>query len=858
MAEPKETQRSAETHTAEPPKTGANLPAPKKLSQTQTARPPASAELLEDIADGVVKNIAEAFSSSRFTGLFEHQSLRDGWTMGDALAVWYSLGNLALVVATWRVYRDDEKTVGIINRCREKLVEHWSLSNQLLDKLRAVVNETEAAAVKAFSRCKSGSDLSLFFHRYVSRILGAPVNFGETSEFEDVLSGTKYRGNDSILIATICDLFVDVCASVMQQLDKSKDALDTLLPLGKETTSDPQATERQQSAPLFIDSLAGPPTDPLTIQLRVQAENLDPIPGPKTVGSENYTQILGAFTKRGWAGFEEEFDRIVPRSRADYVKVKRDLLREPVFSLKAQRNMERVAKAWVSGKTPAEKRAVLEQELRKIAAEKAAPNPPVDAPERTNSTGGMQAGRAVTKPSSVNGPENATTMQPGTLTWASQVVARAQFEYQPRRGNTPGYVLMDDRTRNVLKSINVLESILVPSVTLLPGNVPVVLNSLQGMEENLKPYSEAAAANVAQLRQMIETAFQEHPHGGVAFAIDEPSARAEMQIYITQTEIGGGRILPHANLAGLSNEPELEAFASRMEQVGYNPDKRQLMALHAATLIMVGDVDGVGGTAEQRDSFLDKYFMSVAERHGSGALDRFEELVVEEALPVLKRVSERLRKQRGSKKDWGEKDLDPPDRSLMRQLSTQELDRTANRLIAEGRMPSLEQYMEVRKKATASWRGSRLVFGVICGGAGIDTLVFIPAERATELAVIHFAIAKAKTWRQFAEMIPPHVWSKLLHDLEDNESTPDLDSKFDPGMIGVEDGDWPDWPEQAMMEWLPPEAVARFGTQHQSVLNGPFLSLDPKHTSEIVEALERAGHTCHRDDALIAQACGRV
>ena len=42
---------------------------------------------------------------------------------------------------------------------------------------------------------------------------------------------------------------------------------------------------------------------------------------------------------RGWAGFEEAFDGIVPRDRADYADVKRDLLCEPIFILKVHRNM---------------------------------------------------------------------------------------------------------------------------------------------------------------------------------------------------------------------------------------------------------------------------------------------------------------------------------------------------------------------------------------------------------------------------------------------------------------------------------------------------------------------------------------
>ena len=43
--------------------------------------------------------------------------------------------------------------------------------------------------------------------------------------------------------------------------------------------------------------------------------------------------------ERGWEGFEQEFERIVPRSRADYEDVKRELLCEPIFRLKVHRRL---------------------------------------------------------------------------------------------------------------------------------------------------------------------------------------------------------------------------------------------------------------------------------------------------------------------------------------------------------------------------------------------------------------------------------------------------------------------------------------------------------------------------------------
>jgi tetratricopeptide (TPR) repeat protein len=95
----------------------------------------------------------------------------------------------------------------------------------------------------------------------------------------------------------------------------------------------------KEEIPWFLHSFVNPPTDPLTIRLLALVEDLPSIPGPKTVGSENYSRVSDAFMKRGWAGFEEEFDRIVPRDRADYADVKRDMLCEPIFSVNAHRNM---------------------------------------------------------------------------------------------------------------------------------------------------------------------------------------------------------------------------------------------------------------------------------------------------------------------------------------------------------------------------------------------------------------------------------------------------------------------------------------------------------------------------------------
>jgi hypothetical protein len=111
--------------------------------------------------------------------------------------------------------------------------------------------------------------------------------------------------------------------------------------------------KRKKQLPWFMRALLEPPTDRVTLRLIALVEGLPHIPGPKTVGPGNYSRIFDAFMQRGWSGFEEEFEPIVPQGRPDYEQVKRDILREPIFSAKVHRNMTRafMARAGASDET---------------------------------------------------------------------------------------------------------------------------------------------------------------------------------------------------------------------------------------------------------------------------------------------------------------------------------------------------------------------------------------------------------------------------------------------------------------------------------------------------------------------------
>ena len=159
----------------------------------------------------------------------------------------------------------------------------------------------------------------------------------------------------------------------LDRLDEAEDALRRSLELEPDSETahneldyiedlrKKRAAEKEE-IPWFLHSFVNPPTDPLTVRLLVLVEDLPSIPGPKTVGSENYSRIVDAFMKRGWAGFEEQFDRVVPRNRPDYAAVKQDMLCEPMYNIKAHRNL---ADAVLGNRTVDEIFDEMEQERHK-------------------------------------------------------------------------------------------------------------------------------------------------------------------------------------------------------------------------------------------------------------------------------------------------------------------------------------------------------------------------------------------------------------------------------------------------------------------------------------------------------------
>ena len=109
---------------------------------------------------------------------------------------------------------------------------------------------------------------------------------------------------------------------------------------------------------------------------------------------------------------------------------------------------------------------------------------------------------------------------------------------------------------------------------------------------------------------------------------------------------------------------------------------------------------------------------------------------------------------------------------------------------------------------------------------------------------------------EFKESVPPHRWQEAIGRLWDgDEPTPVDEEPFD-GMDRVSsiDYDWPEWPAQEMLDWMPKDIQERFGSIGNSMVSGPSLGIDPASESEVVAALEEAGYIRIRDDDLIERA----
>jgi hypothetical protein len=143
-------------------------------------------------------------------------------------------------------------------------------------------------------------------------------------------------------------------------------------------------------------------------------------------------------------------------------------------------------------------------------------------------------------------------------------------------------------------------------------------------------------------------------------------------------------------------------------------------------------------------------------------------------------------------------------------------------------------------------------------------MVLMDHDHAVELALLQDAIWNSHTWGEFRRMVPGPRLAECLErarmylDLESVDDVPDGRKKFDGYDVGTADGDWPEWPARDLIYSKLWTIVMDYADAEESVHNGSFAMLDPRHEVAMVGALKRHGWQAHRDDELMSAASGCI
>lgn len=129
----------------------------------------------------------------------------------------------------------------------------------------------------------------------------------------------------------------------------------------------------------------------------------------------------------------------------------------------------------------------------------------------------------------------------------------------------------------------------------------------------------------------------------------------------------------------------------------------------------------------------------------------------------------------------------------------------------------------------------------------------MPRQRALDIAQAYEAVDSSTTWGELVNRLPGYMRDELMNFFE--EEVPNENDAFERDDVpGLADGDWPGFPAQEMLEWMPRDIQQRFGKVETTVFNGDYLEFDSLCEQEIVTALEQNGFKCIANQQLIGRA----
>lgn len=149
---------------------------------------------------------------------------------------------------------------------------------------------------------------------------------------------------------------------------------------------------------------------------------------------------------------------------------------------------------------------------------------------------------------------------------------------------------------------------------------------------------------------------------------------------------------------------------------------------------------------------------------------------------------------------------------------------------------------------------------VLTYGEVYGKLIFLPSETASGLSALWAVLKSAKTWDDLEQGLPDHRVEEIRErymggDAELDEITGD--APFDLEEIpAISDGNWPEWPEQMMLEVIPQDVTKEFGDIQDSQHDGWYVQFKMADEAGIVGKLKDLGYKLTRDDAMIRGVFG--
>ncbi len=160
------------------------------------------------------------------------------------------------------------------------------------------------------------------------------------------------------------------------------------------------------------------------------------------------------------------------------------------------------------------------------------------------------------------------------------------------------------------------------------------------------------------------------------------------------------------------------------------------------------------------------------------------------------------------------------------------------------------------RKSAVLMETKKIIYGISPLG-----LLFIPEQRAKDLADANEALLSCNTWGEFRAATTKALYAFYQQQSShfDWENDIPAETSFTPNDVVVYDI-LPAYPEIEMSEWIPVEIQKKYGqltsyaSMDMNVPSGNILVLDKEKVVEIAEALNASGYHCIRDDALILAA----